>query len=55
MPIAASAEDNKTDKSPLDVRDILEFANTVNELISCEGIMRCEDPAAVAARLAYQK
>lgn len=27
----------------------------VNELISCEGVMRCEDPAAVAAQLAYQK
>lgn len=26
-----------------------------NELISCEGLMRCEDPVAVAAQQAYQK
>lgn len=26
----------------------------VNQLISCEGMMRCEDPEAVAAQLAYQ-
>lgn len=26
-----------------------------NEMISCEGCMRCEDPEAVAAQLAYQK
>jgi phenylpyruvate tautomerase PptA (4-oxalocrotonate tautomerase family) len=27
----------------------------VNELIACEGMMRCEDPVAVAAQLAFQK